>query len=345
MWSWVVIAACCAPLATSPGSGVIEGIVLNGTNDRRPVAEAAVVLRVESQGSWMPVAETTTDRAGRFRFKGLPAKEGLLYLPGANHMGVHYPAQRVRLKGTAAAQEIVVYDTMAEPSPLVAARHEIEIRVEGNVVTVCESILVANRTFRSYVGTSASAESPPVTLQLSIPPEFEKVTFEKEFFGRQFQLNGERLETHIPWTPGQRELKLTYRLPLETRHWRFRRPLDLPTEHVRLTIVSRDNDRIACNLPPAAAPTQDVLAFEASALPAGHAIELELGSLPLAWTAYARGAAVAALLLLVLGTSLYMLRRRSLQPAVVAATAASPNLRRPRTLPHARPSSLQDRRP
>jgi hypothetical protein len=311
MWSWVVIAACSAPLATSTGSGVIEGTVLNGTNYRLPVAGVPVVLRVESREGWISVAETTTDREGRFRFEGLPTEEELLYLPGANHMGVHYPGTRVRLKAreTAASQRIVVYDTVAEPSPLVAARHELQIDVAGSVVTVCETILIANRTLRSYVGTSTSADAPPGTLQLSLPPEFEKVTFEKEFFGRQFQLNGERLETEIPWTPGQRELKFTYRLPLEARRWRFRRPLDLPTEHVRLTIVSRDSESIACNLPSAAGPTDDSLAFEATALPAGHVIELELGSLPLAWTAYARGTAVAVLLLLVSGTSLYMLRR------------------------------------
>jgi hypothetical protein len=349
MLGWIVIVACCASATAPPSrSGVIEGVVVNGTAFRSPVAGTAVVLRVENEGSWVQVAETTSDSLGRFRFEELPAADGLVYLPGANHMGIHYPGLREHMKEAAspASQRIVVYDTVAEPSPLVAVRHEIDISADEGVITITETILVANRSLRSYVGGPTSTEQPPVTLQLSIPPEFAKVTFEKEFFGRQFQLNSQRLETHLPWTPGQRELKFTYCLPLETRHWQFHRRLDLPTEQVRLTVASRQKGAVACNLPAASAPTGDGAIFESdgSFLPEGHTIELELGRLSVPWMAYARAIAVAALLLSVLGTSLYMLRRQRAQPAPDKATASAPTARRPRTLPRARRSSSRDLR-
>ena len=67
-----------------------------------------------------------------------------------------------------------------------------------------ETMLIANRSLYTYVGAAAEAATPPITLRLSIPSEFTKVTFDKEFFGRQFQLINGAIVTQIPWTPGQR---------------------------------------------------------------------------------------------------------------------------------------------
>ena len=95
----------------------------------------------------------------------------------------------------------MVYDTVSEPNPLIVSRHQIEVRPDSGVLVVTETIVVANRTKGTYVGSEMVKGGGEVTLRLSIPPEFEKVTFDKEFFGRQFQLNEQRLETQVPWPP------------------------------------------------------------------------------------------------------------------------------------------------
>jgi hypothetical protein len=197
------------------------------------------------------------------------------------------------------------------------------------VLVVTETILVANNSRQSYVGKETEAGVPPVTLRLSIPSQFEKVTFAKEFFGRQFQLNNERLETRIPWTPGERELKFTYRLPLEHRHWLLRRPLDLPTEQIRLWVLGESVD-VTCNLTASPTHQEDALLFESkgSLLPAGHTIEVQFGSLALSWIADARWWALGGLISLVSATSAFMWLRR----------------RRPATPPILRPANAKERK-
>jgi hypothetical protein len=223
-----------------------------------------------------------------------------------------------------------VYETVADPSPLVAAQHEIELRAETGMLTVTETIRVTNRSLQSYVGRDSEGAESSATLRLLIPQQFDKVTFAKEFFGRQFQLNEERLETQIPWTPGERELKFTYRLPVEQQHWAFRRPLDLPTERIRIRVFGQSSD-VTCNLAASEAQPEDAIVFESqgSLLPAGHAIEVQFGSLPVPWTAVAKWWALGGLAVLIFGTSAFMLRRR--RPTVSAPPAQSPEIKSRKT--------------
>lgn len=57
-------------------------------------------------------------------------------------------------------------------------------------------------TFRTYVGRPAHEGGRTATLRLSIPSDFHRTTFHKEFYGRQFTLIDGRLVTDIPWAPG-----------------------------------------------------------------------------------------------------------------------------------------------
>jgi hypothetical protein len=320
----VAFVCCCALTAPyADAVGVVEGTVVNGSRGQTPVSGAKVVLRADHEGTLVPIAETTADNQGKFRFEQIPVSHNLVCLPGANYEGIHYPGTRVRIAGptTAPAQKIVVYESVADPSPLVATRHEIDIRLDDGVLEATETIIVANRSLWSYVGSETDDGQPSATLRLSIPAQFKKVTFAKEFFGRQFQLNKETVETQIPWTPGQRELKFTYRLPIEDGHWSFRRPLDLPTEQMRLRVHGVRLNDVACNVTQAGELQDNAVVFDADSgtLPAGHTIELQFGNLPVSWTTYARWGAVAALAVLVLGTATFISRRRR-TPSVGSAS-------------------------
>lgn len=281
--------------------GTISGVVRNGSEQGRPLAGAEVVLRAGRGGELQPIATATSDSAGKFAFTGLATDGQTIFLPGANHHGVHFPGSRVRLgRGqTAAEVQLVAYDSIESPSPLVARRHEFSIRVETGYLEVAESLLIENPSLRTYVGESPD-DRPAVTLRLHLPEGFETVTFEKEFYGRSFMPHTGRLITDLPWPPGTRELKYAYRLPIEKRSGMFRRALDLPTDAAAIRVAGNDLGAVHCNLP--ASGESLAFASETKTLPAGHEIELRMGDLPVRWEVSARWFAAIALGLLLLGT-------------------------------------------
>jgi hypothetical protein len=288
-----------APDAT----GTIQGIVLNGSHGNAPVADANVVLRA-GRDVLEPVGETKTDENGKFAFKEVPLDTTLVYLPGAERDGVYYPAKRLHLNRNNPNADVVIhaFDAIQAPSPLEAMRHEIQVTIEPRVLLISETILVANRSDYAYVGEPIG-KAPPVTLRLQVPANFDRVTFGSEFYGRRFRVVEHELVTDIPWPPGERELKFTYRIPLEDSGGLFRRVLDIPSSKISLRVRGGEAKSVLCNLPPA-----DKLGngntFESAAqqLSAGHVLELQIGTLPFPWAFCARWGAVTVLGTLVIGT-------------------------------------------
>jgi len=303
------------------GDGAILGVVVHDGDGQTPVAGAEVVLRVALDGQFVPVEKTIADSDGRFVFQGLPVGPGYLYLPGANHQGVHYPGPRVRLGGDRihVRVKIEVSDAATGSNPLVARRHDIVIRPQPGALEVTETILIENPTSASYLGATDS-DDDPVTLQLSVPSDFEKTTFEKEFFGRNFSLRDGKLVTSIPWTPGKRELEFTYVLRNVQSQRVWERPLDLPTDRVRVTVVSDKPEEVSCNLDSDSDAAAGTVVFQSGgdALPPGYVLRVELGELPVSWTAYARWAALAILAALIAAVSAIAMRRRAKQPPTAA---------------------------
>ncbi|NOX54075.1 MAG: carboxypeptidase regulatory-like domain-containing protein [Planctomycetes bacterium] len=295
------------PNAEKGLAGSIRGVVLNGSADRTPVPHAEVVLRVRIDGQWVVAADTRADGEGRFVFEPLPLEPELIYLAGANRDGVHYPTRRVRLTRDRphVRLPIVVYDAVAEPSPLIARRFEVRIDCEPGVVRVHERLLVDNPTRQCYVGAAGASGEEPITLRLAIPPTFRRVTFEKEFFGRRFALKRNQLVTSIPWEPGEQELEYTYVVPNPGGRYVWKRPLDLPCSELRVWVRSSELEQVSCNLlrssPPRAqsAEQQTLFLYEGSRLPAGYTIRVQVGGIAIPWTRYARWGAIGLLLALI----------------------------------------------
>jgi hypothetical protein len=330
---WLTIALLLSATAAAHDGGVIEGVVVNASGDAAPLAKAEVVLRAGEDGFWMPVAQTVTDEAGRFVFHDLPVEQGLVYLPGVNRQGVHYPGPRVNLHSQrpTAHVRLSAFDAVAAPSPLMAQRHVIQLHVQAGVLEVCETLLVTNPSQTTYIG-KAQGDAPPVTLRICVPEGFERVTFDKEFHGRRFSIVDNRLVTSIPWPPGEQELKFTYRLPIDKHSQVFRRALDVPAALLQVRVAGKDADQASCNLPLVERQGGQGKTFQSDKpLPAGFSLEVACGRLPIPWMIYARCAAVAVLGVLVSVTVVSMrLRKKTLQAGSASAGALhSDNSSRP----------------
>lgn len=321
----VLLAAAGMP-AAEPGdvpdvtAGTIGGVVVDGSRGNEPLEGVDVLLRAGTDGKLVPVAETTTDRYGKFTFDHVPPDPELVYMVGANRDGVHYPAERLRLRPTAkvAYATIVAYAATEGPSPLVAERHDIKVHRQAQALEVTEELVVRNPSRRTYVGRPR-ADGSLATFSLAVPPQFDRVTFAQEFHGRRFKVIDHRLVTDLPWPPGQRTLQFSYHLPIDATHGVFERTLDVPCAQVRLLLVDDLGEQVTCSLPGAVRqPSSGAVLFASTGgeLPAGHAVTLSVGRLPIPWRDYSHWGALTALgLLVVLTAALPRLRRSGRRPA------------------------------
>lgn len=304
--------------AADEPKGVIAGQVVNASRGDTPVPEAEVVLQVRIEGEFVPVEKTQADAEGRFRFESLPLDDDLLYLPGANRDDIHYPGQRIELttSRSVATTTIAVRDAVSQPNPLVIRRHEIVLRGEPGVLHVVEAMLVDNPGQTTYVGSQAEGHDP-VTFELGIPDDFERLTFEEEFFGREFMAVDGRVVSGLPWTPGRRWLRYTYSIANEDAYRVWERRIDLPSDDLRIRVQHSNPDEVTCNLPQRSAESTGEVLFTANGrLDAGQVIQIEMGRLPLVWTQYARWLALATLLGVVAAAALIHRWSRRRQPVL-----------------------------
>ena len=347
----LALAACLlAADESAAGDGTIRGLVVNLSEGEAPARGIEVILRVRLDGEFVAVGAAQSDDEGRFAFAGLPLDEDLVYLPGANLDGIHYPGPRLQLnhRQPAATVKLVVRETIAEPNPLVIRRHEIVIQAEAGALHVTEALLVDNPTQRTFVGQDGSDERPPVTFALGIPLDFERLTFEKEFFGRNFAVVDGRLATSIPWEPGSRWLRFTATVRNEQTVRRWERRLDGPCEDLRVRVRHEKPEQIHCNLPEALTDTAEERVFSSGGqmLAADHLLQVKLGALPLPWMSYARWLALLLLAGSIAGAGIALRRRPTrLQADISSGTTAGHSSQRRGKRSRVRPSSSAARKP
>ncbi|MCA9139399.1 MAG: hypothetical protein KDB00_21640 [Planctomycetales bacterium] len=311
----------------SPAAGSISGVVVNASSEMAPVPGSAVVLSVELEGELVVAAEGVADDQGRFLFDDIPADPDYVYLPGANYDGVHYPGLRITLNAETphARVNLVVHETVSDPNPLVIRRHDITIGRDAESIHVTEKLLIENPSSKTFVGSASRPGGRAATLRLSIPSNFRRTTFDKEFYGSQFTLIDDRLVTDIPWPPGQRELGFAYVLPGDASNQSWQREIDLPCDHLRIEVDTDAPEKVSCNLAdlPSAGKTSDVdgnantissgsIVFESNdkTLAAGSMILVRLEPPPLTLLAYGRWIAIALLAGLIVAARFFGTRQR-----------------------------------
>ena len=259
--------------------------------------------------------------------------EGVVYQAGATRHGIFYPGPRIRLTDLqpVARTDLSVCDAVASPNPLVLKHMDVVIRPETGLLRVTESLLLENPTHTCYVGQAAHDGANPLTLELAIPPDFERTTFDLEFFGRRFAMVNNKLATSIPWPPGERKLCYTYVLRNSQEATRWTRPLDLPCANVTIRVEGKSPDEVRCKTLHRTTADENSVAFESAGqeLPLGQVLQVELGRLPLPWMTYGKWAAVAIMLVLIAGAGWLHFRGRQRQ-SPVKALAKTPAARKKR---------------
>jgi hypothetical protein len=311
-YSFILPLLCICTGQPTTSAGTIQGVVVDGTHENQLLANVKVVLCAGERSGVSLIAETQTDIYGKFVFDNLPLDESVTLLPGAQRDGVHYPGNRIRLGPNApsAHSRIIAFAAIDSPSPLRADSVDIEVWIKRDRMQITETLVVDNPSQMTYVGEPFE-DKGRISLRLSIPSEFERVTFNSEFYGRRFRVVDHQPVTDIPWPPGRRELKYSYPLPLQAGAGVFRRALDLPSNKVQVHVRGEDMTDLSCNLSQRAAVANS-LDFIASKnqLSSGFIIELQVGAQPINWLLYARWSSLGVAGLLALATVAIYHRRQ-----------------------------------
>ncbi len=313
MTAWILFTIVATQLGQAePAAGAIRGIVVNASQNNSPVPGTEVALRVNVDGQFVLAAETLSDAQGRFEFPDIPADPSYIYLAGASWQTVHYPGPRVRLTSEQreAEIELAVHDAVESPCPLVVRSHSIVIETEAELLRITETMQIDNPSLMTYVGTPSKAGGRAATLWLSIPTNFTRTTFHKEFFGRNFAVIDGRPVTDIPWTPGSRELKFTYTIPHDVASLVWRRTLDLPTAIVHVDVLTDDAEAVRANGMPDSSDAGSAQ-FVAHDLPAGHVLEIALADRPTPLATQAKWAALGLLIVIILSTIIHQWLRHN----------------------------------
>jgi hypothetical protein len=307
----------CAALAAAQASataGTIQGRVVNTSTGEPVPCQVSVMLQVQVKGEFAPLREVVSDKQGRFLFERLPENPGIVYQVGATRHGIVYPGPRIRLTDIqpVVRTEISVCDAVASPSPLVLKKMDVTIRPETGLLKITESLLLENPSHTCYVGEAAHDGADPITLELSIPPDFERTTFEQEFFGRRFVMVNNKVVTNVPWPPGQRELRYTYVLRNTQEVSQWKRPLDLPCSNITIRVEGKLSNEVRCASLSRALADKKTVVFESAGkeLLAGQVLQVELGRLPVPWMTYGKWVAVAVMLGSIAGAGWFRFRGR-----------------------------------
>jgi hypothetical protein len=299
--------------ALAQSSGTVEGEVLNGSAENKPISGITVTLHIfDSSGTEKGTLTALTDEQGYFAFKGLDTGKDLFYLAEVNFQGVLYHSSA--LSFTEGEEKlrlpVVAYETTESDSEIAVQKAHFIFAVapDRKTIEVMEMYSVVNNGRKTFVTKDGK------TLRFPIPPEA------MDFVSDSLNPEGGEAVLTEPILPGPmpQPLTLGYVLPVRGDSLEIRRIVFYPVESYNVLVkdigltVEVPGTKRGRNVETAG----DVyLNFEGEKLPKGGEITVKLSGLEKASkvqvgeTTWVLATTVAVVLAL-LGLFLVYLRRR-----------------------------------
>ena len=311
-----------AVLAAEPGSGIIEGDIVNRTEGGSSVADQDIALKTYSNGAEMGSAATKTDAKGRFVFDSLSTESGYSYQVTLTYQEAEYYSEQLYFDEgeTTKSVEVIVYDATASDEAIKLTMAHTIIHVEQGTLHVEEYFLFVNETDRTYIGSKeVNVDGTKETLRFFLP---EEATELQPGYGLMdcciYDSESGFIDT-MPVLPGNKEVLYSYRVDYKSGAYTFSRNVNYPTAGYALLIdgegIGVDSNQLVAEEP------MDIEGmrfnyFSGSDITSGEVIVAHLSGLPEAnnpggiiWIAL-----VLAVLLGGFGF-IYLMRKKRLQPA------------------------------
>lgn len=240
----LVLGAPAAVLAQESAPGTITGQVINGTPGGGSVSGVKVILITYADNVMAGTETTTTDSTGQFRFANISLDNE--YLVSAKYMGVDYYYPVVfEPEATTANIEVPVCDTTTSDETIRMVLAYTVINVEAESILVTEYLWLVNDGDRTYVGTDG-------VLVFTMPEGATEFEAPVELMPDYQFLGSNRVSYLVPFPPGERQLKYSYRLPIpDSGELAVLLEIDYPTDSFELLIAGEDIEVAVAQLAPA----------------------------------------------------------------------------------------------
>ena len=333
--------------AESTFDGVIEGRIVNGTEDGGEAGSAPLSLLTFRRMTREEERFGQADSQGRFRFEGLEVHSDMRYFVQAGYGDVAYRSPAVQIFPDAPSfTEVVAWETTTSDADIVIDRASVAIAAldeDVGLIGILEVVTLENQGDRTYVGDLFEDPESGGAARISLPANALDVNLGHGFGPDGFAAVPGGVINKAPVLPGPSEMIYGYTIPytgttaaLERRYLYTARSVTVLMPDDLGALSSPQLEAIG----PVEVSGEPHTLFTASDLPAGQVFELQLSELPLfrdlsggglQFDTALRYAAVAALGLIAAGALLFVLRRRS-GGGLSAPIAAGPSaLARERT--------------
>ena len=308
-------------LAAEPGSGIIDGMVVNETASGSSVADQDVTLKTYLNDVEEDSTTTKTDVEGYFVFGGLSTEPGYSYEVTITFQQADYYSKRLSFDEgeTNKFTEVIVYDSTTSDEAIKAAMAHTVIYVEQGSLRVVEYYFFVNEGDRTYIGSKEmDTEGTRETLRFSLPEEATELQPAQGLMECCIYDSEDGFVDTMPVLPGGKEIAYSYRVDYNSGAYTFSQNVSYPIVNYNL-LVHGEGIRIASDQ----LTTEEPLNIEGilfnylsgTDIAAGNILTTRLSGLPETNNQNTVKWVGLVLIVLIAGFGFgYLLRKRRLQP-------------------------------
>ena len=220
-------------LAAEPGSGVIEGRIVNGTTGGSSVADQDITLTTYLNEAEVDAITTKTDAEGRFVFDGLSTEPDYSYEVVITFQEAEYYSEWLSFDEgeTSKSTGVTVYDaTTSDEAIKVAMSHTIIYVDDQGSLWFEEYFLFVNEADRTYIGSKEVVTGgTKETLRFSLPAEATELQPGSGLMTCCVFDSEDGFVDTMPVLPGSKEVAYSYTVDNNSGAYTYSRNVNYPT--------------------------------------------------------------------------------------------------------------------
>jgi len=226
-------------LAAEPGSGIIDGQLVNGTEGGSSLADQEVTLKTYLDNTEVDSTTAQTDAEGKFVFDGLSTEPGYSYQVTLTFQEADYYSEWLNFDEgeTTKSTEVIVYDSTTSDEAIKVATAHTVIYVEQGSLWVEEYFLFVNEADRTYIGSKEiTAEGTKETLRFSLPKGATELQPGIGLMECCIYNSEEGFVDSMSILPGGKEVAYSYKVDYSSGAYTFSRRVNYPTANFDLLV-------------------------------------------------------------------------------------------------------------